>query len=253
MQLLGQAPDLLGSFFTTADALVVRRGGGGGAAEERRARCSRPRRTRSRRSRAEWGVDAVQVALEGALIDGLGLKPRVAFGPVRVATSGRRVSPPLFESLAILGRGGVARPRSARCAARSRPVSAERRRPRRPGRRWAVLAAVAVVAAVLVVVIARLIRVLAGGARRSSARWSGAAPQPDGHPGRLPGVGGLDPRAERGVPALHRPLGLAHPSRGAPVHLLDATERRADPHARTRRSGSRSTCGRTTSPTRSGC
>jgi glutamyl-tRNA synthetase len=45
----------------------------------------------------------VKAALEGALIDRLGLKPRVAFGPVRVATSGRRVSPPLFESLAILG------------------------------------------------------------------------------------------------------------------------------------------------------
>ena len=53
---------------------------------------------------AEWDVASVKQALEGALIDALGLKPRVAFGPVRVATSGRRVSPPLFESLAILGR-----------------------------------------------------------------------------------------------------------------------------------------------------
>ena len=30
--------------------------------------------------------------------------PKVAFGPVRVAVTGRRVSPPLFESLEILGR-----------------------------------------------------------------------------------------------------------------------------------------------------
>ena len=37
-------------------------------------------------------------------MDGLGLKPKVAFGPVRVAITGRRVSPPLFESMAILGR-----------------------------------------------------------------------------------------------------------------------------------------------------
>ena len=47
-------------------------------------------------------------------IQGLGLKPKVAFGPVRVAVSGRRVSPPLFESLEILGRDRtLARLRSA--------------------------------------------------------------------------------------------------------------------------------------------
>ena len=34
----------------------------------------------------------------------LGLKPRNAFGPVRVAVTGRRISPPLFESLELLGR-----------------------------------------------------------------------------------------------------------------------------------------------------
>ena len=32
------------------------------------------------------------------------LKPRNAFGPVRVAITGRRVSPPLFESMELLGR-----------------------------------------------------------------------------------------------------------------------------------------------------
>ncbi len=47
---------------------------------------------------------AVQEALAGALIDGLGLKPRVAYGPLRVAVSGRRVSPPLFESMELLGK-----------------------------------------------------------------------------------------------------------------------------------------------------
>ncbi len=51
-----------------------------------------------------WSTDAIQTALQGALVDGLGLKPRVAFGPVRVAVTGRRVSPPLFESMELLGR-----------------------------------------------------------------------------------------------------------------------------------------------------
>ena len=51
-----------------------------------------------------WTTDAIEAALRGALIDELGLKPRVAFGPVRVAVTGSRISPPLFESLEILGR-----------------------------------------------------------------------------------------------------------------------------------------------------
>lgn len=50
-----------------------------------------------------WETGAIEAALRGALIDGLGLKPKVAFGAVRVAITGRRISPPLFESMEILG------------------------------------------------------------------------------------------------------------------------------------------------------
>jgi glutamyl-tRNA synthetase len=46
---------------------------------------------------------SIEAALRGALVDGLGLKPRNAFGPVRVAVTGRKISPPLFESLELLG------------------------------------------------------------------------------------------------------------------------------------------------------
>ncbi|HKY59044.1 MAG TPA: glutamate--tRNA ligase [Aeromicrobium sp.] len=53
---------------------------------------------------AEWTTAEIEAALRGALIDQLGLKPRLAFGPVRVAVTGSRISPPLFESLEILGR-----------------------------------------------------------------------------------------------------------------------------------------------------
>jgi glutamyl-tRNA synthetase len=52
----------------------------------------------------QWSTAAIEEALRAALVDGLGLKPRNAFGPVRVAITGRRVSPPLFESLELLGR-----------------------------------------------------------------------------------------------------------------------------------------------------
>jgi glutamyl-tRNA synthetase len=52
----------------------------------------------------EWSTAAIQEALQAELVDGMGLKPRNAFGPVRVAVTGRRVSPPLFESMELLGR-----------------------------------------------------------------------------------------------------------------------------------------------------
>ena len=51
-----------------------------------------------------WQAGAIDEALRAALVEELGLKPRNAFGPVRVAVTGRRVSPPLFESLELLGR-----------------------------------------------------------------------------------------------------------------------------------------------------
>ena len=52
----------------------------------------------------KWTTEEIQSALQTALIDKLELKPRIAFGPLRSAVSGRRVSPPLFESLEILGK-----------------------------------------------------------------------------------------------------------------------------------------------------
>jgi glutamyl-tRNA synthetase len=52
----------------------------------------------------EWTTEAIEAALKGALLETMELKPRKAFGPVRVAATGASVSPPLFESLALLGR-----------------------------------------------------------------------------------------------------------------------------------------------------
>lgn len=53
---------------------------------------------------SDWVTETIENALREALIDGLGLKPRKAFGAVRSAVSGRKVSPPLFESMEILGK-----------------------------------------------------------------------------------------------------------------------------------------------------
>jgi glutamyl-tRNA synthetase len=53
---------------------------------------------------ADWSTPAIEEALRTALVEGLGRKPRQAFGPVRVAVTGRTVSPPLYESIELLGR-----------------------------------------------------------------------------------------------------------------------------------------------------
>ncbi|MFI9509931.1 glutamate--tRNA ligase [Nocardia sp. NPDC052566] len=63
---------------------------------------------------AEWTTAAIEDALKTALIDELALKPRKAFAPVRVAVTGSHISPPLYESLELLGRETtLARLRSA--------------------------------------------------------------------------------------------------------------------------------------------
>jgi glutamyl-tRNA synthetase len=47
---------------------------------------------------------SVEATLRKTLVDDLGLKPRLAFGPLRAAITGSRISPPLFESIELLGR-----------------------------------------------------------------------------------------------------------------------------------------------------
>ncbi len=100
--LLGEAPDMLGFLFKDDDAIDV--------ADD--ARKGLPQNLDEVLDAAiaaldsvqEWNAEEIQAALKQALVEDLGLKPRLAFGPVRTAVSGRRISPPLFESMVILGR-----------------------------------------------------------------------------------------------------------------------------------------------------
>lgn len=52
----------------------------------------------------EWGHDSIHELLKSVLIEKMGLKPRVAFSAIRIALTGSHISPPLFESIELLGR-----------------------------------------------------------------------------------------------------------------------------------------------------
>ena len=100
--LLSETPGMLAFLLTGDDELTV----------EEDARSALPDNTAAVLDAAaavladlpDWEHENIQAALRSALVEGLGLKPRVAFGPVRVAVTGRRISPPLFESMQLLGR-----------------------------------------------------------------------------------------------------------------------------------------------------
>ncbi len=101
---LGEAPDLVSFLFKTADQIVVEDDAKAGLPENTVEVLEAGVAALEPIAEADFKTETVQAALQAALIDGLGLKPRVAFGPLRTAISGRRISPPLFESMEILGK-----------------------------------------------------------------------------------------------------------------------------------------------------
>jgi len=55
----------------------------------------------------EFKTQTLHDELNRVLVTEMGLKPRIAFTALRVAVTGRRVSPPLFESMEIMGKEKV--------------------------------------------------------------------------------------------------------------------------------------------------
>jgi len=102
MTLLGEAPGMLGFLFIADDAVVV----------EDVARAKLPENAAEILDESiavlealeDFSPEAQQEALRAKLVEEMGIKPRFAFGPLRVAVTGRLVSPPLFESMEILGK-----------------------------------------------------------------------------------------------------------------------------------------------------
>ena len=101
---LSEAAPMLGFLFKTANEIVVEDDAKAGLPENAAAIAAASVAALEPIADADFKTEAIQNALQAALIEGLELKPRVAFGPVRTAISGRRVSPPLFESMEILGK-----------------------------------------------------------------------------------------------------------------------------------------------------
>ena len=113
--LLGEAPEMLGFLFKADDAVDVaddaRKGLPANLAEVLEAALA------ALEPVEDWTAENIQAALRTALVEEMGIKPRLAFGPVRTAVSGRRISPPLFESMVILGKeSSLARIRAFRTA-----------------------------------------------------------------------------------------------------------------------------------------
>jgi glutamyl-tRNA synthetase len=101
---LGEAPDMLGFLFVTADKIEIMDDARAGLPENAAAIATAAAEKLAAVSDADFKTEHIQELLNALLIEQMELKPRVAFGPLRTAISGRRISPPLFESMQILGR-----------------------------------------------------------------------------------------------------------------------------------------------------
>jgi glutamyl-tRNA synthetase len=100
--LLGEVPPMVAFLFTADDRLVI--------ADEARSTLGDQAATvldaaiAALEPAGDWTTATLETTLREVLVDSLGISPRHAFGPLRVGISGARVSPPLFESMEVLGK-----------------------------------------------------------------------------------------------------------------------------------------------------
>jgi glutamyl-tRNA synthetase len=104
MKLLGEAPDLLRFLFVADDELELTEDGLKTLKDSAPQVLEASLTALEALGEDEWTAARLEEVLGAALVEGLEIKPRFAYGPLRVAVSGHRISPPLFESMEILGR-----------------------------------------------------------------------------------------------------------------------------------------------------
>jgi glutamyl-tRNA synthetase len=100
MQVMSEAPGLLGFLFHSDANIHVDDDAMPGAEGPQVLAAA----TSALEGVSDWTTESIEAALRVALLDELELKPRLAFGPLRSAISGKRISPPLFESMELLGK-----------------------------------------------------------------------------------------------------------------------------------------------------
>jgi glutamyl-tRNA synthetase len=99
---LSEAVPMLSFLFVTSEAIVI----------EDDAKAGLPENSKEITEAAISAIEGlasfetakIQEVLNQKLIEEMAQKPRNAFGPLRTAISGKRISPPLFESMEILGK-----------------------------------------------------------------------------------------------------------------------------------------------------
>ena len=106
MTLLGEVVGMLGFLFVADDDLVVDEAARAALRDEAATVLDEATRVLAEVPQPFAHNDTHDV-LNAALVENLGIKPRFAFTPLRVAVTGRRVSPPLFESMELLGKASV--------------------------------------------------------------------------------------------------------------------------------------------------
>jgi glutamyl-tRNA synthetase len=99
---LGEASGMLGFLFTDSSKITIEEDALKGMPENAKQIVAAA--TAAISALDVFTTDALQEALNKVLVEDMGEKPKNAFGPLRTAISGRRVSPPLFESMEILGK-----------------------------------------------------------------------------------------------------------------------------------------------------
>ncbi|HLR43910.1 MAG TPA: glutamate--tRNA ligase [Brevibacterium sp.] len=104
MNLLGEAPDLVSFLFTADEDLELTEDGLKTLKDTAPEVLAASLASLEAVDAGQWATDRLEAVLKEALVERMEIKPRFAYGPLRVAVSGRRVSPPLFESMEILGK-----------------------------------------------------------------------------------------------------------------------------------------------------
>ena len=99
---LGEAKDMLGFLFTDSSKITIEEDARKGMPDNAKQIVAAA--TAAISALDDFTTDALHDLLNKVLVEDMGEKPKNAFGPLRTAISGRRVSPPLFESMEILGK-----------------------------------------------------------------------------------------------------------------------------------------------------